>query len=143
MATEWYLSSAAAFKEFGGDILPGSPSGHQSLWSCRQRIHTLSRCAHYSVSSLVSVSPRLDDSKSPPNIVLSPSRLSYTNHSIFLDPTFLRLRVKSGVAIARLLRVALARRIIVSYGRRQLKLSWTFLHAGIDTGTGPKSKSQV
>ena len=131
--TKCYLSLAAAFKEFGGDIFAAV-----AFWpSVSVVMHTADpyvikvRSLHR-VFSIVSHSPRLHNSKSPPSIVLSPSLLSSTRPSVTLDQAFLRLKAKSGVAIARLLRVPLARRIIVSYGKRQLKLSWTSLHTGVD-----------
>lgn len=137
-------SPPAAFKEFGGDIFaavtlwPSVSVGLQIADPYVIKVRPLHR-----VPSIVSRSPRLHDSKSPHNMVLSPSLLSSTSHSTSLDPTFLRVKVKSGVVIARLLRVPLARRIIVSYGKRQLKLSWTSLHTGIDRGTETKLKSPV
>ena len=131
--TKCYLSPFAAFKEFGGDIFAGVafwPS--VDIYLLIADPYVIKVPSPHRVFSIISRSPRLHDSKSPPNIVLSPSLLSSTRHSVTLDPAFLRRKVKSGVAIARLLRVPLARRIIVSYGKRQLKLSWTSLHTGVD-----------
>ena len=131
--TKCYRSPAVAFKEFGGDIYAGIyfwPSVSAIINTADPYVIKV-RSLHR-LFSIVSRSPRLHDSKSLPNIALSPSLLSSTRHSISLDPAFLRLKVKSGVAIARLLRVPLARRIIVSFGTRQLKLSWTSSHTGVD-----------
>ena len=142
--TKCYLSPAVAFKEFGGDMFAGV-----AFWpSVSVAVHTadpyvIKVLSLHRVLSIASRSLRLHDSKSPPNIVLSPSLSSSTSHSISLDPTFFRLKVKSGVAIARLLRVPSARRIIVSYGKRRLKLSWTSLHTGIYRGMEAKLKSPV
>ena len=136
--------SPVAFKEFGGDIFTAVtfwPSISVGLHIADPHVIKVHPLHH--LPSIVSRSLRLLDSKSSPNIVLSPSLLPSTNHSTSLDPTFLRVKVKNGVAIAKLLRVPLARQIIDSYGKRQLKLSWTSLHTGIDRGTETKLKSPV
>ena len=142
--TKCYLYPAVAFKEFGGDMFTGV-----AFWpSVSVAVHTadpyiIKVLSLHCMLSIVSRLPHLHDSKSPPSIVLSPSLSPSTSHSISLDPTFFWLKVKSGIAIARLLHIPSVRWIIVLYGKRQLKLSWISLHTGIDRGMEAKLKSPV